>query len=144
MSLVAVDPGITTGVAIHAGSIYHTLVVHRHQDLWQIFDTQLPEVVIFENFQSAGLISKDGQATLRLVGAIEAVTYRMGIPTCLQFPRERYPMIEPARQMIKATGKKYLIHQVDALAHLLLYEDRVKRGVLEQITARRRSNKVNV
>lgn len=157
MTLIAIDPGITTGVAIrvdtHTSSFetmyttkvqseYMTLVIHRPRDLWDIFDKHQPTCVIFENFQSAGLISKDGQATLRLIGGIEAVTYRLGIPTCLQFPQERYGMLPAAHAMLKATGRKFLIHEKDALAHLLLYEDRVARGVLEQITQRRRTNKV--
>lgn len=162
MTIIALDPGVTTGVAIRVDEIefaqvdgkpltiptgnkvYHTLVIHKPSDLWSIFDTHHPSIVIFEDFNSAGLISKDGQATLRLIGAIEAVTYRLNIPTCLQYPRERYPFIEPARRMIRATNKKYLIHEVDALSHLLLYEDRVQRGVLEKITANRRSNKVQM
>lgn len=149
MTLIAIDPGITTGVAIHAantqiGDVYSTLVIHKASDLWSIFDAHLPSIVVFEDFNSAGLISRDGQATLRLIGAIEAVTFRLNIPTVLQFPRERYPFIASARNMIRATNKKYLIHEVDALSHLLLYEDRVQRGVLEKITANRRSNKVHV
>lgn len=153
MTLIAIDPGITTGVAIRSDTVdrngspaispqYMTLVIHRPRDLWAIFDKHQPQVVIFENFQSAGLISKDGQATLRLIGGIEAVTYRLGIPTCLQFPQERYGFLPAARAMLKATRRKFPIHEVDALAHLLLYEDRVARGVLEQITQRRRTNEV--
>lgn len=140
MTTIAIDPGITTGVAI-SNTTYTTLVIHRPKDLWQLFDYHEPDVVIFEDFNSAGLISKDGQATLRLIGAIEAVTYQLSIPTCLQFPRERYPFIVPAKRLVIMQNKKYLVHEIDALAHLLLYEDRVNRGVLEKITARRRTNK---
>lgn len=143
MSILAVDPGITTGIAIHTNQdLYLTLVIHRHKDLWSIVDLHLPDVIVVEDFNSAGLISKDGQATLRLIGAIEAVAFRMDIPTIIQFPRERYPFIAPAKQMLLASREKFLIHQTDALSHLLLYEDRVQRGVLEKITANRRSNKV--
>lgn len=143
MTLIAIDPGITTGIALKTeDNEYLTLVIHRPKDLWQLFDYHKPSVAIFEDFNSAGLISKDGQATLRLIGAIEAVTYRLNIPTCLQFPRERYGMMPLAKNMLIVSGVKFLTHQVDALAHLLLYEDRVARGVLEQITQRRRTNKV--
>lgn len=145
MTLIAIDPGITTGVAIHPDNrSYITLCIHKPADLWSIFDMHLPSIVIFEDFNTSGSIASPGQATLRLIGAIEAVTYRLNIPTCLQFPRERYPFIDPAKRIIKMMNKKYLIHEVDALSHLLLYEDRVSRGVLEMITARRRTNKVRV
>ena len=177
MTLIALDPGLTTGVAIHRTRIkcpechgvfgelrfaqhaecetlgrcdsngflpdqYITLVVHKNTEVRELIEYHRPTVTIFEDFNSGGLIDKNGQATIRLIGYIEAVTQVLNIPTCLQFPRERYPMIDPARQLIKAMNKKYLIHEVDALAHLLLYEDRVRRGVLDKITERRRTNKV--
>lgn len=144
MIILALDPGITTGVALHLeDNGYVTLVCHKFTDILELIKYHQPTVVIFEDFNSGGLIDKYGQATIRLIGSIEVMAHMLNVPTCLQFPRERYPFIAPARQMIKAMNKKYLIHEVDALSHLLLYEDRVRRGVLEQITARRRTNKVN-
>ena len=144
MTIIALDPGITTGCAIRTDSqLYRTLVVHKNTEIRELIEYDQPSVCIFEDFNSAGLIDKNGQATLRLIGYIEAITQVMNIPTCLQFPRERYPFIEPARKMIRAMNKKYLIHEVDALSHLLLYEDRVQRGVLDKIIATRRTNRVN-
>lgn len=143
MTLLALDPGVTTGVAIHSNdNQYITLVVHKFTDILELIKYHKPTVVIFEDFNAGGLIDKYGQATIRLIGSIETMAHMLNIPTCLQFPRERYPFIAPARQIIKAMNKKYLVHEIDAMSHLLLYEDRVQRGVLEQITARRRTNKV--
>lgn len=159
MTLVAIDPGISTGIAIHTSGLpknlegftakqiidsiakneYIMLVIREPTKLWEILEKHNPDHVIFENFASGGLISKDGQATLRLIGAIEVMCFRLNIPLVLQFPQERYPFIPIARTMLKQLKKTPISHEVDALSHLLLYEDRVARGVQDQITARRRN-----
>ena len=153
MSLVAFDPGISTGCAIHTDERYHvangqtvvtprqyiTLVITEPHKLWEVLEGQNPvHCCIFENFASGGLISKDGQATLRLVGAIEAICYKMGIPVALQFPVERRGFIPIAREMLKQRGSTPISHEVDALSHLLLYESRIEKGIQDVYATRRR------
>lgn len=151
MTLIAIDPGITTGVAIHTdeqvrmvsdrGEVrkgeYITLVIHKQRELFNLIKVHSPTSVIFEDFNTPGRISKDGIATVRLIGAIEAITASMGIPTVLQFPIERLRFLEPARSLLKVGGKKFLEHEMDALAHLLLYEDRLRT---DSIPTNRRTN----
>lgn len=137
MTIIALDPGVSTGCAIHTDSEYITAVIKDVPSLWQMIDHHRPVMVCYENFQSSGLISKDGQATLRLIGAIEAVCYRLGIPTTYQLPGERYGMMPKARQMLQQIKKIPISHEVDALAHLLTYEFRVEKGIQDALTASR-------
>lgn len=137
MTIVAFDPGGSTGVAIHTDTGYITAVIRDIPSLWEIIDSNKPDFVVYENFSAGGMISSDGQATLRLIGAIEAVCYRLNIPTVYQMPGERYPYISRARNMLKQVKQTPIVHEIDALAHLLLYEFRVEKGIQDDITAKR-------
>lgn len=171
MTIIAFDPGISTGVAIHRTHIecsschgifgeffyneqpncttgcdsngllpdeYLTAVIVNVPDLWDIIDKHQPTTIVLENFSAGGLISKDGQATLRLIGAIEAVCYRLGIPYVIQYPQERYKFIPVARAMLQQIKRTPISHEVDALSHLLLYEDRVEKGLQDGFNERRK------
>lgn len=144
MTIIALDPGISTGVAIHdktdeydSVSRYITLVIRQVTDIWDVIDKHQPTICVFENFAAGGLISKEGQQTLRLVGAIEVVCYMKHIQCVMQFPQERYPFLPIAREMLQQIKRTPISHEVDALAHLLLYEDRVARGVQDSIASKR-------
>lgn len=145
MAVIAIDPGISTGVAIHkiteasygalsyvpATDEYLALVVTEPPKLWDLIEQHKPETIVIENFAAGGLISKDGQATIRLVGAMELAAYITGADLVLQFPAERRAFIDRAREMLKqrSTGKAPIVHEVDAMAHLLLYEHRLEHGI---------------
>lgn len=152
MTTIALDPGISTGVAIHkqgydhdgqaepAASIdeYLMLVVTDVPKLWELLQHHKPHTIVIENFASGGLISKDGQATIRLIGAMELAAHLLGARLILQFPSERRPFMPAARAMLIQRGKTPISHEVDALSHLLCYEKRLEDGVLDQIVSRRR------
>jgi len=143
VTIIAIDPGVTTGIAIRDSTDQlHTTIVHRQKDLWAIIDKHEPYHVVYEEFKTPGHISKDGLHTVRLIGAIECYCYTKGIRTILQHPSERRGWLFPAKNMLKASGKKFLEHEIDALAHLLLYEDRVQRGVLDDMMKLRRTNHI--
>jgi hypothetical protein len=137
--LLALDPGGTTGVAIHDERGIMTRVTHKPWELYDLIENLHPDTCVFEDFHTVGHISTDGLYTVRLIGGVEAVTNRLSIPTILQHPQERYPMLPPAKAMLKASGRKYLVHELDALAHLLLYEHRTLHN---QHPIRRRTNGV--
>jgi hypothetical protein len=151
MTIIALDPGVSTGVAIHKTAYDHdgqaepasqvdeylTAVIVNVPDLWDIIDKHRPTTVVMENFSAGGLISKDGQATLRLIGAIEAVCYRLGIPYVIQYPQERYKFIPTARAMLQQIKRTPISHEIDALSHLLLYEDRVAKGLQDGLNIKR-------
>lgn len=141
MTTIAIDPGISTGIAIHKlvsnDSVfddlgYITVVIRNATDIWEVIDHHKPDVIVYENFQSPGLISTDGQATLRLIGAIEVICYRHNIVPIIQYPGQIHAQGAPwkpkARLMLKQIKKTPISHEIDALAHLLLYEHRIKMG----------------
>src|SRR5678815_3800284 len=141
MTLIAIDPGISTGVSIKTNDdTYIQLVITEPKKIWDLLLAHEPTVVAIENFASGGIISKDGQATIRLVGAVELACYIRNIRLVLQFPKERYPFMDRAREMIRQTKKTPISHEVDALSHLLLLEHRINTGLLDRLTSNRRHN----
>lgn len=148
VTILALDPGITTGVAIRkdertvrsdesgwpaafVDSEYLALVVTEPTKLWDLVQTHKPSTIVIENFAAGGLISKDGQATIRLVGAMELAAYITGADLVLQFPSERRAFLDKARQMLvqRPTGRAPIVHEIDAMAHLLLYEHRLEHNI---------------
>lgn len=149
MTILAIDPGISTGVAIYVdthievykdvpadqydeflkAAEYLMLVVTEPIKLWDLVQAHRPSVIVCENFAAGGLISKDGQATIRLVGAMELAAYITDAEFVLQFPSERKPFIPVARQMLIQRGRTPISHEVDSLSHLLLYQHREQAGI---------------
>lgn len=159
MTVIAVDPGPHIGIAIHSiscsrvggclheiiGAVecccdtnscdlpqiseYHMVMEMEPVKLWDIVQHHKPDTIVLENFSSSGLISRDGQSTIRLVGAVELMAYITGASLVLQSPQERYGQMDNARSMLKAIGHKLVSHEVDSLAHLLTYEDRLAKGI---------------
>lgn len=159
MTIIAFDPGISTGVAIHTGektSIegfpkieitympdqYFTVVIKQVTDIWDVIDHHQPQTIICENFASGGLISTYGQQTLRLIGALEVIAFRHNIAFMLQYPSEIHKnpaLMARAKQLIAQTKRTPIVHEIDAMAHLLLFEDRVAKGVADRyLKARQR------
>lgn len=155
MTVIAIDPGRSIGVAIHTGERnivsseenitvpdqYNTHVLHDPHELYSLITLCAPSLktVVYEDFNTPGLISSDGIYTVRLIGAIECLCWKLGIRTILQFPPERKQFIHVARAMLKDANKKFEDHELDALAHLLVYEHRVRNGLLDKIMKRRRT-----
>lgn len=134
MTTIAIDPGPHIGVAIHstaasAASGYTMVMLTEPVKLWDVMQRHKPSVIVLENFSSSGLISRDGQSTIRLVGAVELMAYILGAELVLQSPQERYGQMDAARSMLKAIGRKLVSHEVDSMAHLLTYEFRLSKGI---------------
>lgn len=139
MTVIAFDPGVTTGIAIHTDGNYQTLVIKQDfPRIAQLIEYNTLTCVVFEDFNTAGRIDTHGLFTVRLIGQIEAYCYKLGIPTLVQFPPERKQFIDDARSILNAGGKKWVVHEMDALAHLLVYEHRLAEGTLERIMSTRR------
>lgn len=142
--LVAVDPGVTTGLAIYEDSLYTTLAIKPVTQVMEVvlkgYITAVPHgivtvgfpntLVVLEDFNTAGAISEHGLHTVRLIGAIEFACHLYSIPLILQFPGERKKFIEQAKDMLVTMKPHFQEHDKDALAHLLLYQWRKENNAL--------------
>ena len=116
--IIAIDPGISTGIAWHDVEGYHTLVTKDEGDIWSLLVGIKWDCVIYEDFVTSGRIGAPGLATVRLIGGILALCKHMGLQTCKHMPQARYPFQLEARKKLHGA----IIHEQDALAHLLRYE----------------------
>jgi hypothetical protein len=124
--LIAIDPGITSGVAIKVGTKYDTCVAHTGAELWEFIRDYNFETVIIEQFSTSSLISKFGLRTAELVGGVEALCWLKNIPIVRRMPAQRIPFLRRAALMLRDTA--IVEHQQDALAHLLAWEGHIKSG----------------
>lgn len=131
MTIISIDPGGKSGVAIRlpnkeivtciCESIFRNgqETTFDPKELYDLFvDTEYDHVII-ETFQ-AQTIDKYGLHTVRLVGGIEAICFIKNIPITKHMPQMRYPFKDDAKQLL--AGKRHMIHELDALAHLLRWE----------------------
>lgn len=129
MNILAIDPGVSNGVAVYANGKYATTIITDPKDFLKFFyphEVQLTQVVI-EQF-SAQSINKYGLHTVRIVGGIEMLCGYLSIPIRQQHPQERKAFVDFAVKIARAQGPYVSIgdrhhHQVDALAHLLRFQN---------------------
>lgn len=120
--VLAIDPGGTTGLAwqLPDGSLM-TESVNEPEELWQQIDPRLIERVVYEQF-GGRVISEHGLHTVRMVGGIQALCYYHKLPVEGRPPQSRTAFIDKAKEHIQRTkGIKFVVHEVDALAHLMCY-----------------------
>jgi hypothetical protein len=122
--LIAIDPGITSGVAIKVNGTYQTCVAHSGAELWEFIRDYNFSTVIIEQFATSSLISKFGLRTAELVGGVEALCWLKNIPIVRRMPAQRIPFLRKAALLLKDTA--IVEHQQDALAHLLAWEGHLK------------------
>lgn len=132
MTILAVDPGGKSGVAIRlpnkeivtciCESIFRDGKEIRFDptELYDLLKNADYEHIIVETFQ-AQTIDKYGLHTVRLVGGIEAICYIRDIPITKHMPQMRYPFRDEAKQIL--SGRRHMIHELDALSHLLRWEN---------------------
>ena len=126
--IVAFDPGGTTGVAVKVGDDYHTTTATSPLEVYRWFLDPKPDRVVFEIFSTQGRVDKYMIYTIVLVGGIKAACEVLNIPGYAHTPQTRKAFIEEARQILR--GKRHVIHEVDALAHLLAHEYKRKKAGL--------------
>lgn len=124
--LLALDPGGTTGIAVRSydGSIM-TSVATDAPTVWSYFSNPAPDAVIFELFSTMGRVDKYMLHTVEMVGGIKALCHALNVQGYAHVPQQRKAFIESAREILKGQRRKFMIHEVDALAHLLAHEYRL-------------------
>jgi len=125
--LFAIDPGPHTGMAVKIDGDYHTATITQPTELWDMLNQFRPEVVAYEDFIGSGQRDININATLQLVGSIVGVCHVLGLKSIRNQPQARRAFIQDARRLlVNQPGKT--VHEVDALAHLLLLEYQIAHG----------------
>lgn len=138
--MVGIDPGVATGFAVKfPDGTYATATLTAPEQLWDLLRQYRPERVAFEAF-AAQHISKYGLHTVELVGSIRGLCFVLGMRPYGQQPQARRSFLPTAERiltdMLKAQGRKFANtkdkdnHELDALAHLLCLEYRLKHGMI--------------
>lgn len=120
--VIAIDPGGTTGIALrgtNTGMKYLTCTTSTLEELVDFLWNQDITHLVVENFQ-AQTISKWGLYTVRLVGVCQTIAHIKHAKYVLHIPQDRYPFQQEAKALLE--GRKTVIHEEDALAHLLRFE----------------------
>lgn len=120
--LVAIDPGGSTGIAMKEDGVYSTITTKFPDDVFAKILCNEWTAVIYEDFNTGGNISKDGQHTLKLIGGILALCWQKNIKPYRQVPQERMAFLARANAILKKIKEKPTNHDKDALAHLLHWE----------------------
>jgi len=126
--ILAVDPGLTTGVATREpdGS-WTTLNLHDPTGavLWKLVKQWPWDHVVLENYASRHA-GPDGDQTLRILGGVWGICITDGIAITVEWPNERRWKLVAAEAMLRAVpgAPAPTQHQIDSLAHLLNWEAR--------------------
>lgn len=138
--IVAIDPGVSTGVAIKGNDEYLTITL----TLEEIKQGALLEIVqgadqviieFFAAFASHGMrVAAPGIRAIEVVGKVMAYCEMQNIPLARQSPQNRKAFMLQARKLAKRYSTP---HEIDALAHLLTWEYLNKNQ--KAIEARRQS-----
>lgn len=121
MTVLSIDPGGTTGMATRIEGEIHTFVCKEPEEVFN-FIIQCKDVLkvcVVEGF-AAQTISTYGLHTVRIIGGVYALCYEHNIKYEHHQPQARYPFQQEAKRLL--ADKHTVIHEKDALAHLLRYE----------------------
>lgn len=128
--LIAVDPGITTGMAFWVNGQVRTCVAYNEKEVVELLEGA--KAVVVERFATAGRLSGYGLQTIELVGTIRGWCWAKGVEFFIATPQQRYPRMSEAEASVGwiITPSKVAKHEVDALAHLLAFDLREQKGLL--------------
>jgi len=131
VDILAVDPGNHCGLAWrYADGTWDTTMIYENfSKVASHLTPNPPRLLTIENFNTAGNISKYGLYTVRLIGQLQGIAWLLDIPVVMHDPQHRLPYIPTARGLLnvreQATKprRRWVVHEMDALAHLIYQED---------------------
>lgn len=134
MSIVALDPGLTSGFAIRFDNgKWGTAAIPR--SMMAVINSLVeykPTIIIVETFIGMGYLSKYGIETMEVIGAIKYWCLLNNCELVRRTNAQRRPSMPKAIEMLSERkallGVRYVDHETDALAHLLSWERDVERG----------------
>ena len=127
---LAIDPGVTTGVAASICGSYYTFPTKDPNDLFRlIFEYKhCIQYVVYEEFSTAGRVDHNMLKTIRVVGGIVAVCYLSNVIAVKHYPGFRASFMNEAKRILvpgTENGHRKMtvtVHELDALGHLLYFE----------------------
>ena len=133
MKVLAIDPGISTGMAwvSDEGELIASVVTDSKSHILQLLQefAHSDYTVVIEDFVGAGPRTKEAIFVLKLIGFVTAVCLIYEYPLHLQVPQQRLPLLSEAKQR---APKGAIIHAVDAYAHALAYQEKERGYVLSK------------
>lgn len=127
-NILSIDPGGTTGIAMQIVSpdaqqrLVRTATTDTPEQLYDLVAQYKWDAVICERFATAGRMSHYGLYTVELVGGVKALCYAYGMHFTYRQPQNRKAFQDVAHSQLTAEGKAFVVHQEDALAHLLSWK----------------------
>jgi hypothetical protein len=128
MLILAVDPGLTTGVAVYDAEHSQLLATLETKDPlkvgslilgYELFNT----TVVVENYVGAGPRTAEATHTLQVLGFVRWYAAMLGLPVVVQAPQQRLPYVTRATELAPKTK-----HAAAALAHAIAFA--AKQGVI--------------
>lgn len=131
MRIVAIDPGQHVGIAFrNPDGSYDTAMIYTNMpEAWDLIWAAKPGIFIIERFVTGGRISRAGLDTVECQGSFYSLAHVLGAKLYWQRSINRTPYISKAKEILRADASKLASHEVDALAHLLLWEAMHKKEI---------------
>lgn len=122
MSIVSIDPGQTSGIAVTVdGKEFNTCTYTTPEEVWDLVNLPSVDRVVIERFATSDYLSTYGLLTIEIVGGCKALCHTLGKPLIVHTPVQRYSQQDIAKQYLLEKGIPFVIHECDALAHMLVY-----------------------
>lgn len=120
-AILSIDPGGTTGLAwsTEEENNYATMVSTTKEEVWQLCEAF--HVIVIERFSTSDYLSKYGLHTIEIVGGVKAICHLQHKTLVVHAPQNRYSCQDKAKEYLLAQREKFMIHEEDALAHLMYY-----------------------
>lgn len=122
MSIVAIDPGGTTGIAVTVdGKEFNTCTYTTPEEVWSLVNLDPVDTVVIERFQTSDYLSKYGLLTIEIVGGVMGICHILGKRLVIHTPVQRYSQQDIAKRYLLDKGIPFAIHEEDALSHMLVF-----------------------